>query len=230
MKIPRVTVLPRDKRQVVTPAIGLGFASAYVEGEYDRSERRLGAQCSRAFVAKGNVLDARSIAVLDALIEEASLALFDGIGVTLGRAPAPVKSADDISASIGFAGPAFRGALVLISTRRLVQFALPREIHDRESDEHVADWMGELANQLLGRVKNKLHGYGVSFAMGTPTVMLGMDLSRKDKHPGVRRQFAFRHAGDSLSVCLDAIASPNLTLLPDEPATSGIAEGEVALF
>lgn len=175
-------------------------------------------------------LDARSIAVLDAVIEEASLALFDGVGVALGRASQPVKSPDDISASIGFAGPALRGALVLISTRRLVEVALPPEVRDRHSDEQLADWMGELANQLLGRVKNKLLNYGVSLAMGTPTVVLGNDLSRKDKQAGVRRQFVFRHAADSLSVCFDAVAGAGLLLLPDEPPVSRISEGEVSLF
>ncbi len=67
--------------------------------------------------------------------------------------------------------------------------------------------------------------------MGTPTVMLGVELARKDNHKGVRRQFAFRHADESLSVCFDALPSPGLNLAA--VAASGapeVAEGDVALF
>ncbi|HEY3497078.1 MAG TPA: chemotaxis protein CheX [Polyangiaceae bacterium] len=176
-------------------------------------------------------MDASSIALLDSVVEDASVALFASIGLSLSREADSAKSPDDMGASIGFAGPELRGALVLISTRKLVRLALPREVQDRSSDEQLADWMGELANQLLGRIKNKLIAYGVNLAMGTPAVMLGLDLARKDRHRGVRRQFSFRHAEEALSVYLDAVAPAEFKLkVPSVPPVGGIVEGDVAFF
>jgi CheY-specific phosphatase CheX len=176
-------------------------------------------------------LDQHSIDLLDTVLEDTTLALFESIGVRLLRTPAPLTAGDDIAASIGFAGEELRGALVLTSTRKLVQQVLPQEVRERDADEQLADWMGELANQLLGRVKNRLLRYGVSLAMGTPTVMLGTELSRKDKHKGVRRRFAFRHADQSFSICFDALATTGLSLVaPTTPPALGIIEGDVALF
>jgi CheY-specific phosphatase CheX len=176
-------------------------------------------------------LDPRSIALLDSVIEEAVVALFVSVGLSLSRDVASAKSPDDMGASIGFAGPELRGALVLISTRKLVRFALPPEVQDRTSDEQLADWMGELSNQLLGRIKNKLIAFGVTLSMGTPAVMLGLDLARKDRHRGVRRHFAFRHGEESLSVYFDAIASAEVMLkVPSVPPDAGIVEGDVAFF
>jgi CheY-specific phosphatase CheX len=176
-------------------------------------------------------LDQRSLALLDTALEDTTLALFESIGVRLWRASVPPQASDDIAASIGFAGAELRGALVLISSRRLVHQALPREVADREADEQLADWMGELTNQLLGRVKNRLLRYGVALAMGTPTVVFGNALSQKDRHKGLRRRFGFRHADQSLSVCFDAISTPGLSLaVPMTPPAFGILEGDVALF
>jgi CheY-specific phosphatase CheX len=176
-------------------------------------------------------LDERSLALLDTALEDTTLALFESIGVRLWRAAANAKSSDDIAASIGFAGEELRGALVLTSSRRLVQYVLPQEVRDRDADEQLADWMGELSNQLLGRVKNRLLRYGVSLAMGTPTVMFGSGIARKDTHKGLRRRFAFRHADETLVLCFDALPVPGLNLAaPVASPALGILEGDVALF
>lgn len=191
-----------------------------------------GTRSVRTHPGEREALDARSIALLDSVLEDASVALFTSVGLSPSRVLLPAHTADDMGASIGFAGRELRGALVLISTRKLVTLALPPEVQDRTSDEQLADWMGELTNQLLGRIKNKLLAYGIELAMGTPAVMLGSDLSRKDRHRGIRRQFAFLHGEEPLSVCFDAVASSQALVLtvPSVPPTSTIVEGDVALF
>jgi CheY-specific phosphatase CheX len=35
------------------------------------------------------------------------------------------------------------------------------------------DWLGELANQLVGRFKRRIAPHGASFSLGTPTVIIG---------------------------------------------------------
>jgi hypothetical protein len=60
--------------------------------------------------------------------------------------------------------------------------------------------------------------------------MFGTDLARKDADPGVRRQFAFVHTDQALSVCFDAATVPGLTLVADSDPAVPIVEGEVAFF
>jgi CheY-specific phosphatase CheX len=41
------------------------------------------------------------------------------------------------------------------------------------------DWLGELSNQLLGRVKRRFALHGASFSLGTPVVITGERLRLK---------------------------------------------------
>jgi CheY-specific phosphatase CheX len=176
-------------------------------------------------------LDATSIKTLDSVVEGAALALFESVGAPLEKVQAVARSSDDIGASIGFTSSGLRGALVLISTRQLIKRVLPEEVRRNATDEHIADWMGELANQLLGRIKNKLLPLGVALEMSTPTVIFGLDLASKDTRSSQRRSFAFRHGNDALSVFLDAVAAQGFAFSGSETGAGvGIAEGELALF
>jgi len=177
-----------------------------------------------------SLVDANSTSLFDAVISGACLALFEAVGAPLEPVDVAVGSRDDVGASIGFTGPSLRGALVLISTRHLIQSVLPEAVRG-DSAAQVADWTGELANQLLGRIKNKLLNYGVSVDMSTPTVIFGLELARKGTSAGIRRQFAFRHADQPLAIYLDAVAAPGFRLTePEAPVAPGIAEGDLALF
>ena len=176
-------------------------------------------------------MDAKSVTELDSVIEGACRALFEAVGTPLEPAGEAVGTRDDVGASIGFTGPVLRGALVLISTRRLIQRALPADVASGDTSAQVADWTGELTNQLLGRIKNKLLRYGVTLEMSTPTVIFGLELARKDMRRNIRREFAFRHGDEPLSIYFDAIAAPDFRLSePEEPPAPGIAEGDLALF
>ena len=176
-------------------------------------------------------MNSSSVNLLDAVIGDACRALFEAVGARLEPSDAHTGTADDVGASIGFTGPALRGALVMISTHRFVQRVLPAEIEAGDSAEQVADWTGELANQLLGRIKNKLLTYGVTLEMSTPTVIFGLELIRKSSRSSICRQFSFRQGEDALSIYFDAVAAPGFELTPPtEPPEPGIAEGELALF
>ena len=176
-------------------------------------------------------MDPNSDVLLDAAIEGACRALFEAVGAPLERVEQAIGSTDDVGASIGFTGATLRGALVLISTRRLIERVLPAEVAPGDVLAQVADWTGELTNQLLGRIKNKLLVYGVTVDMSTPTVIFGLELARKDTRLSIRREFAFRHGGEPLSIYFDAVAVPGFRLTePTEPPAAGIAEGDLALF
>ncbi len=109
--------------------------------------------------------------VLADVVRQATTSLFAAYGVDLQTPPhAPSASASgprrSMGAMVGFVGPDARGAVVLI---------VPEPVLRRSSrtSYNARDWAGELVNQLLGRIKNRLLDYGVHFHSLTPAVACG---------------------------------------------------------
>lgn len=99
------------------------------------------------------------------------------------------------------------------------------------SSADMQDWIGELANQLLGRLKNKLRPHGVLFTVATPLCMTGRDL-RVDRDGGDDPHFLrFRGPGAPLYVQFCATLAPAFVFL-DRPADVGEQpqEGDLMLF
>lgn len=94
---------------------------------------------------------------------------------TFGDEPRCTRS-EQIAALIGFAGPVFTGTLVMRASRTLVARTAPVPIPEIGGNAALCDWLGELANQLLGRTKNMFLRYGVSFHITPPTFAAGRDL------------------------------------------------------
>ena len=72
---------------------------------------------------------------------------------------------------IGFTGPIIRGTLLLAMTREGLQTSNP------VPTSPPREWMGELANQLLGRIKTQLLACGVEIYVTTPIVLRGQHLA-----------------------------------------------------
>src|SRR5688572_5553442 len=74
---------------------------------------------------------------------------------------------ETLAASVGLGRPQIRGALMVVAAAGFFRATYPRELGDEKvGDSHLADWAGELANQLLGRVKNRLCQRGLDFSIG----------------------------------------------------------------
>ncbi|AKU94384.1 hypothetical protein AKJ09_01048 [Labilithrix luteola] len=93
---------------------------------------------------------------------------------------------ESVIATIGFAGTKVRGSLVLVARRVTAEALRPNEIVSiasigaigAKTDEGMlGDVLGEFANMLLGRLKNKLLARGVELLLGTPTTALGRELA-----------------------------------------------------
>ena len=122
---------------------------------------------------------------------------------------------------IGFTGRSIRGTLVLAPTRSLL------ESSHHASPGALRDWAGELANQLIGRIKNRLRGYGLEIHVTTPVILKGMSLAplpRGDLGP-----YRFASATGSLSVWFDVEVGEEVRLVAcDVPA--GLVEGDAVIF
>lgn len=128
----------------------------------------------------------------DKLLELVSASVtefFESAGTTATAIPAGSTTADDeqqaiFSASLGFSGDAIKGAVVVIAGAPLLASTNPqREFVKAFLDSDHGDWIGEMANQIVGALKRRAAGYKVDFLLSTPTVVHGkaLEVARSQK-------------------------------------------------
>jgi hypothetical protein len=92
----------------------------------------------------------------------------------------------------------------------------------------VRDWAAELANQILGRIKNRLRTFNVAVDVSTPTAFSGRALAfARPKSPTIR-PFLFDAPAGQVWLWLDTVSDPTLVLTPGGDA--GAKEGDIILF
>jgi CheY-specific phosphatase CheX len=104
---------------------------------------------------------------------EAGLSLFRAYDVSIEPADLDAyrKNPDlTLVSVIGFAGREVSGTLVLGTTAEPLEISKPDAASPR-------DWIAELANQLLGRIKNKVLRCGIEFYAMPPAVVSGSHLA-----------------------------------------------------
>ncbi len=181
---------------------------------------------------------------INGLLVESATALMEAFGTAVrydpaGEAKHPPE--DGMLAIVGFGGRSMRGNLVVSANRALLDRSFPApnaggasapcRQEAARSTEQLQDWLGELANQLLGRLKSRLLAHGIAIQLGTPTTVSGLDLR-------VRTGLGDRQAtplwllsgSDWLVVRLDAIASQAAALRVSADPSNSAAEGDVLLF
>lgn len=176
---------------------------------------------------------------LDDVVSKATIALFEGAGVTLAKmqAPGSQPTRATIAGLVGFTSDAMRGTLMIASTFAVFAEARPAEVRGEVLSEQVArdwlylrDWAAELANQLVGRVKNKLFGLGVNLRIATPTALSGGALAVATPKSNRTKPLVFSHPAGEVWVWWDAIIDPDLELRPREDDSQAVGEGDVLLF
>lgn len=102
------------------------------------------------------------------IIDSACQELFEAYGLPL----VAMKGIDKVPGTLvlcgvmGFVGSNVRGACLLAGTTEPFEASRP-------SNGALRDWVGELTNQLMGRVKLKLLRRGAEIALTTPIVLQG---------------------------------------------------------
>ncbi len=74
---------------------------------------------------------------------------------------------------LGFTGDEVRGTLMISIPTDIVRSHCGIIGEDPIPRSIARDWTGELANQLLGRVKNKLFSYNATIFLSTPVTLTG---------------------------------------------------------
>jgi hypothetical protein len=176
-----------------------------------------------------NETSSNSYETLGGLLRESCVELMTeyGLSALLDVQEGEVPLTDATAATIDFQGPELRGTIGLAMTPSVVvetyRAALGLSIAPGSAE--AIDWTCELANQLIGRVKNKLRNYQVTFNVSTPQLR-----SRPLAAPqgALRNRFVCDHG--SFSGYLDVLVAPGLSLVNVPPSTPLVDEGELLLF
>ena len=154
--------------------------------------------------------------------------LFSGYGVELEDVHDIEDFGDvDLCGVIGFTGDDMQGTLLLSISSGVIEFM--KEQGELEAGA-AWDWVGELANQLLGRIKNRLLRRGIEIYLSPPLVIQGEHLSplpRSQSPAGL-----FTCGGQLLCAWIDAKFAPDCVIpLDDQPGSEDVLnEGAALLF
>lgn len=138
---------------------------------------------------------------------------------------------------VGFTASELRGSLVVNMNDQMVVNSLPPEIRARVSDEPndpsfqrtLNDWCGEIANQIVGRAKNRIAGYGPLLTMSSPISLRasGMVWGGSSSTHEFRQRLE-RAQGQLLSIASVTIERDHH--VEKISANAAAAEGEMMMF
>lgn len=158
----------------------------------------------------------------DAIVTTATVELFASSSVKVQ--PASAMPVLDRVAVIGFGGGGLRGSLGLGVSTALIEKLVGG------GTERQDDWLSEMANQLLGRVKNRLLRHGVTITIALPMVLRGLRV----EIVGASKElwaYPFDTSDGALCVWVDVLADPEFVLAPmSDEALDIPSEGELILF
>jgi CheY-specific phosphatase CheX len=154
----------------------------------------------------------------------------------LSQVPTTSGKGSIVAAVVGFSGSDIRGTSLLATTFDLVALVRPPSMRktklssDSASDWiFVRDWLGELCNQAIGRIKNKVQRYGVGFDVGPPMAFSGSALVfALPKSPATYR-FAFGFGAYTIWFSLEAVFDMQRQVVAGSE-DNVLGEGKVVMF
>jgi hypothetical protein len=178
-------------------------------------------------------MNEESLGRLDEILTVATRQLLEANNLTIepaeAHAPDPAPS---YAASIGFTSDMGAGALVLVVPQAIVRRSFPQSLQGADANQdQLTDWAGELANQLLGRLKNKLIPHGLEIHLSIPIVVLGCSMEHGRATPAILRRLHFAQQADNFSVVFQSSALEKFEIGElDASQETTVAEGELELF
>ena len=169
-----------------------------------------------------------NFAALSRLLRACTAELMRSYGV-IGLVPAADTATADESALAGvdFSGSDLRGTLGLQAGPALVAATYEYALGKPMTQVDLEDWTCELANQLLGRLKNELlRSYGTGFSVNIPRRLWSPSTTELVN----ARRHRFEWDGASLCVYLDVLFAPSTQLDAQSPSEDVPDEGELLMF
>ena len=180
--------------------------------------------------------DAREHQILNELYVHACRALLAAYGLTVsvheeGRGAIAGNKASYLSV-LGASGDGIGLSSILKIDRDLMISMHPLGSAN-VSQPDLEDWCLELNNQLVGRLKNKLLGYGRVVMVGLPVLLVGTDVSPVAAPNSEVHQYSVESADGQITLTLATLIAPDVELHEMEPSMNSeapLVEGAVALF
>jgi hypothetical protein len=156
------------------------------------------------------------------LASTACIELFEAYGVSLAPSDVPWGQSDEalLSGVMGFVGEKVRGTCLLAG--EYAPLAASSPVGGR-----LRDWVGELANQLAGRLKTKLLARNIEVALTTPIVLSGVRLQPLPR--GMLEPVVFTCAAGVIMVWVEVEASGGVIMTSERPKATS-AEGDILIF
>jgi len=165
---------------------------------------------------------------IDILVQNATVQVFQSYGVAtapIARVPNAALSCggSDLAGTIAFSFGGTQGHLLLLVPLPVLE--LTRK--DLTDAARAMDWVRELTNQLMGRIKGRLLRFHVDLQLGVPSAAKAQYLigvGRPSSHPAI---YQFRSMRGDVSVALHDMVDESRLVY------SGIdlaSEGDILLF
>jgi hypothetical protein len=157
-----------------------------------------------------------------AMTAEACTDLFRAYGVELEPMRGGFGTDDErmLCGVIGFVGSGVRGSCMLAGHDSPIMSSCPE-------GDRVRDWIGELANQLAGRIKAKFLLHRIEVGLSTPIGLSGVALQPLPRNE--LRPACFAAKGGTVLVWVEVDADPTFTF-SEQTIEPGRTEGEIVIF
>jgi hypothetical protein len=160
------------------------------------------------------------------ITQESSRKLFEDMGVTL-RERAGLQGTGATPMTYGgiieLTGKGIRGRMTLASSHEPLAATKP------VANGGEREWLAELTNQLMGRIKNQLLLYAVEVTFGSPVTLRAEHLAAQSR--GKEPPLVFEGGGGFVQVSLDVHLDRTFQMRdrPD-PKLAGPEQGRIILF
>lgn len=158
-----------------------------------------------------------------ALLDANTRALFENYSATLDT-PKAGERTTTLAAIIGYSGRELSGSLCITTVPEVAEKTFGREA--------PADWLGELANQLLGRLKTDLARRGAEVYITTPLVLKGYRLEVcANEEEGIESSlFDYDSSEGPVRVMFQYEFKPGCGLCPTQHVEDALDVSEAILF
>lgn len=165
---------------------------------------------------------------LDGIIRDAVCELYLDAGISMS--PGGPSREDSMLAFIGFTSPEVNGSLLIATDLALCARMLPADLAEGATDLARCDVAAETANQLLGRIKNRLVPFGLTLILSTPRALRCTSFTLAMRPSPWSRVHHLTSPQGAISVWFSATTSRDLQLVQRHDTPECAAEGETMLF
>jgi hypothetical protein len=174
-------------------------------------------------------VNSANLATLGEILKASCVELLAEYGLEAKPSTASLPSEPPVSvlvAGVDFRGNELRGTVALWAARTVFKETTRGAAGLNAEEGDLPDWACELANQLVGRMKNKLRAYDVSLNLNVPRLINESGMAELER--GVRHRFSCDFG--AIAACLDVLITEGFLLQPRDPEEALIQEGEFALL